>query len=375
MKPLLQSLWRRVLAQDWLAALAAAALLAVGLCFIYSASWRGEEIGIAGAWFGKQIEWACFGVALALVLALVDYHLWIRWAWWIWLFAVLLLFAVLFVGQKVYGASRWLNLFGILVQPSEFAKLATVVLLARVLGGGFFEPKSFAFLLVGMLVTALPVFLILREPDLGTAAILLPVLVCMVVAGGGAWRWLFGLAAAGAALSPLAWFVLGDYQKDRILTFFDPSRDPLGANWNATQSAIAVGSGGFWGKGFLHGTQNVLGFLPRTVSPSDFIFPVIAEETGFVGSLVLLALFAFLLFRYLLAAASAADSEGSLLATGIAGLLFFHVFVNIGMTIRLLPITGLPLPFVSSGGSFLLAMFAGLGLVQSVVVRRSDREV
>lgn len=375
MKPLLQSLWRRILAQDWLAALAAAALLAVGLCFIYSASWRGEEIGIAGAWFGKQIEWACFGVVLALVLALVDYHVWIRWAWWIWLFAVLLLFAVLFVGQKVYGASRWLNLFGILVQPSEFAKLATVVLLARVLGGGFFEPKSFAFLLVGMLVTALPVFLILREPDLGTAAILLPVLVCMVVAGGGAWRWLFGLAAAGAALSPLAWFVLGDYQKDRILTFFDPSRDPLGANWNATQSAIAVGSGGFWGKGFLHGTQNVLGFLPRTVSPSDFIFPVIAEETGFVGSLVLLALFAFLLFRYLLAAASAADSEGSLLATGIAGLLFFHVFVNIGMTIRLLPITGLPLPFVSSGGSFLLAMFAGLGLVQSVVVRRSDREV
>ena len=374
MKLLLQKLWKNFLAQDWLAIAAVAALLAIGLSFIYSASWRGEEVGIAGAWFGKQIEWACFGAILALALAVVDYHVWIRWAWWIWLAAILLLFAVLFFGQKVFGASRWINLFGILVQPSEFAKLATVILLARVLGGGYFEPKSFAFLLVGMLVTALPVFLILREPDLGTAAILVPVLVCMVVAGGGAWRYLFGLAAAGAALSPLAWLFLGEYQKDRILTFFDPSRDPLGANWNATQSAIAVGSGGFWGKGFLHGTQNVLGFLPRTVSPSDFIFPVIAEETGFVGSLVLLGLFAFLLFRYLLAAATADDSEGSLLATGIAGLLFFHVFVNIGMTIRLLPITGLPLPFVSSGGSFLLTMFAGLGLVQSVVVRRAGRE-
>ena len=374
MKLLLQKLWKNFLAQDWLAIAAVAALLAVGLSFIYSASWRGEEVGIAGAWFGKQIEWACFGAVLALALAVVDYHVWIRWAWWIWLAAILLLFAVLFFGQKVFGASRWINLFGILVQPSEFAKLATVILLARVLGGGYFEPKSFAFLLVGMLVTALPVFLILREPDLGTAAILVPVLVCMVVAGGGAWRYLFGLAGAGAALSPLAWLFLGEYQKDRILTFFDPSRDPLGANWNATQSAIAVGSGGFWGKGFLHGTQNVLGFLPRTVSPSDFIFPVIAEETGFVGSLLLLALFAFLLFRYLLAAATADDSEGSLLATGIAGLLFFHVFVNIGMTIRFLPITGLPLPFVSSGGSFLLTMFAGLGLVQSVVVRRAGRE-
>lgn len=374
MKPLLQKLWKNFLAQDWLAIAAVAALLAVGLSFIYSASWRGEEADLAGAWFGKQIEWACFGVALALVLSLVDYHVWIRWAWWIWLLAVLLLFAVLLFGQKVFGAARWINLFGILVQPSEFAKLATVILLARVLGGGFFEPKSFAFLLVGMLITALPVFLILREPDLGTAAVLLPVLVCMVVAGGGAWRYLFGLAAAGALLSPLAWLLLGEYQKDRILTFFDPSRDPLGANWNATQSAIAVGSGGFWGKGFLHGTQNILGFLPRTVSPSDFIFPVIAEEMGFVGSLVLLALFAFLLFRYLLAAATADDSEGSLLATGIAGLLFFHVFVNIGMTIRLLPITGLPLPFVSSGGSFLLTMFAGLGLVQSVVVRRANSE-
>ena len=164
-------------------------------------------------------------------------------------------------------------------------------------------------------------------------------------------------------------------QRERILTFLDPSRDPLSSGWNALQSAIAVGSGGLYGKGFLNGTQNVLGFLPRTVSPSDFIFPVIAEETGFIGACLLLAAYAVLLACYLRAAAAARDPEGSLLACGIAGLLFCHAFVNIGMTVGLLPITGLPLPLVSSGGSFLLSTLAGFGLVQSVCVhRRTDKE-
>ena len=380
MKKRAQSLGRLILAQDWLAVLLAAILLGTGLSFIYSASWRGEEMGIVGSWFRRQIWWAALGTVLATALAAVDYRFWIRTAWWLYLAALGLLALVLVVGTKVYGAYRWLNVFGVLVQPSEFAKVALVVLLARVLGGGALAPRSFGTLAVGLLLMALPFLLILVEPDLGTAMVLVPTTAIMLFAAGAAFRHLAGLALLGAggiglALSPLGHFLLSDYQHERILTFLDPSRDPLGSGWNALQSAIAVGSGGFWGKGFLNGSQNVLGFLPRTVSPTDFIFPVLAEETGFIGASALLLVFAFLLMRYLRTAWTAGDPTGSLLATGIAGLLFCHVFVNVGMTIGLLPITGLPLPFVSSGGSFMVSTLAGFGLVQSVHVRRMRREV
>ena len=374
----MKEFWKEMLGrfarQDWLAIAVAAFLAGVGLAFIYSASWRGEDTGIVGAWFPKQIEWICLGGALALVLALADYHVWIRHAWWLFAGSLLLLALVLVAGRKVYGAYRWMVLFGVLVQPSEFAKPVLVVLLARVLGNPLLEPRSAGLALVALGLAAVPFALILVEPDLGTAMVLVPAVLAMLWAAGLKWRWLLGMAAAGAAAVPLAWrFVLDGYQKERILVFLDPSRDPLDSGWNALQSAIAVGSGGLWGKGYLHGTQNVLGFLPRTVSPSDFIFPVIAEETGFAGACVLLAAFTVLLACYLRTAAVAPDEEGGLLATGMAGLLFCHVFVNIGMTIGLLPITGLPLPLVSSGGSFMLGTLAAFGLVQSVYVRRRRR--
>ncbi|MGD9782679.1 MAG: rod shape-determining protein RodA [Kiritimatiellia bacterium] len=372
--------WAVFLAQDWLAIALAAGLLATGLAFIYSASWRGEETGIVGAWFSKQIWWAAIGVAVALALVAVDYHFWIRQAWWLYLAALALLALVLAVGTKVYGAYRWLNVFGVLVQPSEFAKVALVVLLARVLGGGALHARSFGTVAVGLLLTGLPFGLILVEPDLGTAMVLVPTAVIMLFAAGVALRYLaglglLGLAGIAAALSPLGHFMMSEYQRERILTFLDPSRDPLGSGWNALQSAIAVGSGGLSGKGFLNGTQSVLGFLPRTVSPTDFIFPVIAEEKGFIGASLLLLAFAGLLTCYVRTAWTAKDPAGSLLATGIAGLLFCHVFVNVGMTIGLLPITGLPLPLISSGGSFMVSTLAGFGLVQSVHVRRIGREV
>lgn len=380
MKKRARTIGRLLAAQDGLAVLLAAVLLGTGLTFIYSASWRGEDTGIVGAWFTRQIWWAALGAAVATALAAVDYRFWIRTAWWLYLASLALLALVLVAGTKVYGAYRWLNVFGVLVQPSEFAKVALVVLLARVLGGGALAPRSFGTVAVGLLLTAVPFLLILIEPDLGTAAVLVPTTAIMLFAAGVAFRYLAGLVLLGVggigfALSPLGRFLLSDYQHERILTFLDPSRDPLGSGWNALQSAIAVGSGGWSGKGFLNGSQNVLGFLPRTVSPTDFIFPVIAEETGFIGASVLLLVFAFLLTRYLRTAWTAGDPAGSLLATGIAGLLFAHVFVNVGMTIGLLPITGLPLPFVSSGGSFMVSTLAGFGLVQSVHVRRMRREV
>ena len=374
--------WRAVfLAQDWLAIALAAGLLATGLAFIYSASWRGEQTGIVGAWFSKQIWWAAIGAAVALALVAVDYRFWIQRAWWLYLAALALLALVLAAGTKVYGAYRWLNVFGVLVQPSEFAKLATVLVLARVLGGGALHARSFGTVAVGLLLMGVPFGLILVEPDLGTAMVLVPTAVIMLFAAGAALRHLAGLGLVGlaglaAALTPpLGHFMLNDYQRERILTFLEPSRDPLGSGWNALQSAIAVGSGGLSGKGFLNGTQSVLGFLPRTVSPTDFIFPVIAEEKGFIGASLLLLAFAGLLSCYVRTAWTAKDPTGSLLATGIAGLLFCHVFVNVGMTIGLLPITGLPLPLISSGGSFMVSTLAGFGLVQSVHVRRMRREV
>ena len=375
--------WVRFLtAQDGLAILLVAGLLGAGLTFIYSASWRGEETGIVGAWFSKQIWWAALGAGVALTLAATDYKFWIRHAGWLYL-ASLVLLALVFVpgiGRKVYGAYRWLVILGVPVQPSEFAKVTTVLLLARVLASPVLQRRSFGTVLLALGLMALPFGLILEEPDLGTAMVLVPTTVCMLFAAGCALRYLIGLGLLGAggvaaALSPLAKLFLDDYQHERIATFLDPSRDPLGSGWNALQSAIAVGSGGFSGKGFLNGTQNVLGFLPRTVSPTDFIFPVIAEEKGFIGASLLLLAFAVLLTCYIRTAGTAKDPAGSLLATGIAGLLFCHVFVNIGMTIGLLPITGLPLPFVSSGGSFMVSTLAGFGLVQSVHVRRMRREV
>lgn len=376
----MRSMWQLVLAQDWLAILLAIGLLGTGLTFIYSASWRGEETGIVGAWFSKQIWWAAIGAGVALALMAVDYRFWLRQAWWVYLVALVLLMLVLVIGTKVYGAYRWLNVFGIPVQPSEFAKVAMVLVLARVLASPVLRVRSFGSVVLALLLMALPFGLILVEPDLGTAMVLVPTAVFMLFAAGGALRYLIGLGLLGVGglafgLSPLAKHVLSDYQVERIQTFLDPSRDPLGSGWNALQSAIAVGSGGLSGKGFLNGTQSALGFLPRTVSPTDFIFPVIAEETGFIGASLLLLAFAALLSCYIRTAWTAKDPAGSLLATGIASLLFCHVFVNIGMTIGLLPITGLPLPMVSSGGSFMVSTLAGFGLVQSVHVRRMRREV
>ena len=334
----------------------------------------GRGIGLAGGWFNKQIVWVTLGTALAFTLAQVDYRVWLRQAWWLYLASIILLVLVLVAGTKVYGAYRWLNVFGVQVQPSEFAKVALVILLARILGGGAIHPRSFGAVVVTLLLMAVPFLLILKEPDLGTAAILLPTTLLILLAAGAAWRYLLGLGLLAALSAPLGWFFLSNYQRERIATFLDPSRDPLGSGWNALQSAIAVGSGGWSGKGFLKGTQNVLGFLPRTVAPTDFIFPVIAEETGFIGASLLLLVFGVLLTCYLRVAGTTRDPAGSLLATGMASLLFCHVVVNIGMTIGLLPITGLPLPLVSSGGSFMLSTMAGFGLVQSVYVRRMRRE-
>lgn len=363
------AVWRRM---DWLSLCAAAGLAVFGLLFIYSASVRQDELEVTAITL-RQAMWISLGAAMLAVMAATDYRDVVRVAPLIYGASLVLLILVLIAGKKVYGATRWLTVAGVDIQPSEFAKLATILLLARYLsdpGTDTAHPKTVA---VALLIALLPVALILRQPDLGTAATWAPLVFAMLFVGGTPLRFLLVLAALGVAGMVPAWFLMSGYQRERVLVFLDPSRDPLGSGWNSIQSSIAVGSGGLWGKGFLMGTQNVLGFLPRTVAPTDFIFSVIAEETGFVGCLVLLTLFAALLGGCIRAGLVSRDKVGLLLAAGLAALLFTHVFVNIAMTIGLMPVTGLPLPLVSYGGSFFLSTSALLGLVQSVYARRIRR--
>ncbi len=261
-----------------------------------------------------------------------------------------------------------------MIQPSEFAKLGTLFILARFLSQPSRDVTDPKCLVQVLLILAVPFALIFKQPDLGTALTLVPLAVALMFVAGVPVRYLVILGLAGLCLVPVLWFfALGDYQKERIMVFFDPARDPLGSGWNKIQSEIAVGSGGIAGKGYLKGTQNILGFLPRTVAPTDFIFSVIAEELGFVGSALLLSLFATLVVGGLRAALRARDKFGRLLAVGVVVLMFFHAFVNMAMTIGLMPVTGIPLPLISYGGSFMVCTMVGLGLVQSVYVRRVRR--
>lgn len=362
-------LWKRM---DWLTLAATLALIAVGVLFIYSASVRQDDLQVTAMTL-RQVIWAFVGCAVLLTLVAVDYRRVSRASLLIYAACLVLLVLVLFMGRKMYGATRWLNLFGIYIQPSEFAKLGAILLMARYLAEparDLAHPKS---ILITLALAAIPFALILQQPDLGTAVTLIPVAFAMLFVAGVPIRYLVFLVGLGLLALVPGWFILDGYQRERLLVFFDPSRDPLGSGWNSIQSSIAVGSGGLFGKGYLMGTQNILGFLPRTVAPTDFIFSVIAEETGFVGSLVLLILFAALLGGVIRAGIASRDKLGRLLAAGVVTLLFCHIFVNMAMTVGLMPITGLPLPLVSYGGSFMLSTMAALGLVQSVYARRIRR--
>lgn len=390
---MIRSLIRQLRRLDWIMVVAMILLLGIGIAFVYSAGYR--EADPAGSRLcQKQMIWAGIGLLGFLVFALIDYHRWTHRSWWLYGLGLVLL-ALVFVphiGLKVYGARRWLQVAGLrVIQPAEFMKLAAVIALARLFGRPGRNPRRWRYVIAGLLMVLLPMVLLIKQPDLGSALIFLPVLAAVMFVAGVPLRTLGLLAGLGSVLVILllgaitlpprlgwaetrtaSWLkVIGitPYQRERILVFFDRDRDPLGAGWNKAQSQMAVGSGRLTGKGYLRGTQNSLGFLPRTVAPNDFIFSVIAEEKGWSGALTVLALFGVLLGRGLRTALVARDKTGRLLVTGIITMLFAHVFVNIAMTIGLLPITGIPLPLISYGGSFLLGTLSALGMVQSVYIR------
>ncbi len=357
---------------DWLLTGAILALMVIGILFIYSASFQRADMPV-GKMYQRQIIWALVGIAGYVTLAMTDYRRLAEYAWWIYSVVLVLLILVLFIGHQVHGATRWLNVFNIQLQPAELAKIAVILAVSRYWARPDRDMSSLASLVTALIIAGGPFLLIARQPDLGTAATLLPITLFILFAGGIRMKFILVLFLIGLMLAPIGWLGLGNYQKERILVFLDSSRDPFGAGWNKIQSQIAVGSGGLTGKGYLQGTQNILGFLPRTVAPTDFIYSVIAEEKGFVGATAVLTLYGIILLCGTRAALVAPDKMGRLMAVGITGMIFFHVFVNTAMTIGLMPITGLPLPLMSYGGSFMVSMMLGFGILQSISIRRIRR--
>jgi rod shape determining protein RodA len=357
---------------DWLL-FAAMVVLAIGsVCFIFSASYRGPGQPMP-EFHRQQMVWFAAGLAFYIAVMAVDYRLICQWATVWYVLAILALVLVLVIGVKVYGARRWLGWGRLGIQPAEVTKLAVIVALAYYLFHRTLEQRRRWNTLAGaMALIGMPLLLILVEPDLGSAMVLVPIVFGMLFVAGVRGKHLVLAAVLGLCLTPVAWAHMKKYQRERLTVFLNPNRDPLGAGWNLNQSLIAVGSGGVTGKGFLQGTQNSLGYLPRTVAPNDFLFSVIAEEKGFVGSACVVGLYAVLLGRGLRIAANARDRLGMLLATGIVAMFMFHVFVNIGMTIGLMPVTGVPLPLLSYGGSFVLVSMTALGLLQNIWIHRRN---
>ncbi len=359
-------------------------LIGTGLLFIYS---TGAQIGgdHAASFFFRQLRWIGAGGILWLFCSLIDYRK-IQYrilAVLFYLVTIVLLVLVFFIGVKVYGATRWLSIapLGMRLQPSEFCKLALVMVLSAMFASPMFKVNRLPCLLLGAGTVALPFVLIVREPDLGSALILLPIYLAILFTAGLKWRYIL---LAGVAISILGGVVvlneamqfrpmLKEYQRDRIRVFLNPELDRTDTGYNSYQARLAVGSGGLTGKGIGEGTQNTLGFLPQTVSNNDFIFSVIAEEVGFLGCLLLLAAYLALFYSIIRTAFLTVDPFGRYLAVGIAGIFFTHCFINIGMSIGLAPVTGLSLPFVSYGGSFMLMGLAACGLLQSVYRYRNSR--
>ena len=341
-------------------------LAAFGIYAIYSATWMRDL-----PFWTSQIRWFFICIPVFFVIAFNDYR-WVRLgAIPLYVVSVILLILVFFIGVKVFGARSWLNLGFGNFQPSQMAIFAGVLLFAFFLSSsGAMHPALRVLICLGIL--SVPCVLILIQPYLGGTLVWLPVLFAMLFVAGVQVRYLVTLLLLGIAFIPVVVnFGLKPYQKDRILIFLDPSLDPKGAGWTINQSLNAIGSAGFWGKGFkAHNTLTELGYLPSTIVHTDFIYSVFGEQHGFLGAILLITTFAILLLIGLHIASQAQDQLGRLLAIGIVMLLFTHVFMNIGMTVAVTPITGLPLPLVSYGGSFLLITMACLGLLQSIWIHR-----
>ena len=349
---------------DWWLLATAFAICGVGILEIWSATHASHLVGM----HVHQVEWIGLGFILMLLLSRVDYHSILDQAPLLYLIALAALVAVLVVGHRQFGAKRWLPVLGGLLQVSELVKLIIIVVMARFYSEVRTEQLGLVDLIKAFLVVGLPLGLIMLQPDLGTALVLIPLMAVGAFLAGLQWKHALAILALAAVMVPVGYHFLKPYQRERVTTFLRPEEDPRGAGYQILQSKIAVGSGGFWGKGLGNGSQNQLGFVP--VRYSDFILAALAEELGFVGVFVALLLYMFLLLRLVQNAQRAHDRAGMFLVMGVTAVLGFHVLVNVAMVIGAMPVTGIPLPLMSYGGSATLFVFLALGLVMNVRVRR-----
>ena len=362
--------WRHF---DFLLLLCVLALLGTGLAAIYSATWGGEPGLPKDDSIYRQSAFAAVGLILLALAVVVDYRVLGTVAWPIYVGCLGLLAIVLIVGHTSYGAQRWIDLGVFPLQPSELAKLALVIMLARYLARHEEEIGRLRTVAGSLAILALPAVLVLLQPSLGTAVVLVAIWLGMMLTAGIRLAHLGLLALLGAGASPVAWMFLPDYQRGRVLQFFSAGgADPLGEDYNIRQAVISVGSGGFWGRGYLSGTQSQLHFL--RVRHTDYVFSVLAEEMGFIGACVLLLLFLLLLWRCLRVASLSRDSFGRFMAVGIVTYITFQALINVAMNVRLLPVVGMPLPFISYGGSSLIVAMACIGILESIVIRHKRLE-
>lgn len=350
---------------DWYLLTLTLVLCAFGILQIYSAT-NGTKWH--DAWW-KQIVFVSVGLALMWVMSQIDYHALVSHIFPLYGATIVLLIVTLVVGSRIFGSTRWIRVAGFTFQVSEFAKIVIVLLVARYFSDirAGQEVVWQDLVKIGGLV-GVPMLLVMKQPDLGTSLTYTPILVCGILMAGMRWKYIAIIALALSISIPIGYHFLKPYQKDRLASFVDPERDPRGTGFQVIQSRIAVGNGGMWGRGVTQGSQTHLGFLP--VPHTDFIFSSFAEEHGFVGVVVALVLYFLLIMQIVQNAQTAADREGIYICMGIGALLLFHVLVNVGMVVGRMPVAGIPLPLMSSGGSNVLSVFLLLGLVNSVRLRR-----
>jgi rod shape determining protein RodA len=358
------SSYRSIRDFDWPMFILALAICSMGVLQIFSAT---HDTKWSDAWW-KQVMYIVCAIAVMWVATLIDYHTLLGQVPVLYGLSVLTLIATFAVGTKVFGSRRWIGYGSFKLQISEFVKLVIVLLVARFLTEIKTEQLELPDLLkLGGLV-ALPMLLVISQPDLGTALTYLPILAVGVFLAGLRWQYAVALVLIVAIVLPVSYLFLKDYQKARLVSFLNPSSDPKGTGYQVIQSQIAVGSGALWGRGVTRGSQTQNGFLP--VPHTDFIFSAFGEEHGFVGVVVVLGLYFLLLMQIVQNAQLAPDRAGMYVCMGVAALLLFHVLVNVGMVVGRMPVTGIPLPLMSYGGSNILSMFLMLGLVNNVRLRR-----
>lgn len=347
--------------------LAVTAIIIISLIIIGSATHINTPSEERYWYVQRQGIFAIINACIAVFLMNFDYRMLQNYGHKLYIFNLVMLLAVMFVGQSALGAQRWIQLGPITLQPSEFSKIIMIVSLAALLQNKVGKLNTLSDLLPVAAYVGLPFLLVMKQPDLGTSLVFMAIFFGMVFACGINWKLLAGIFGTGVACMPILWHVLKDYQKMRIMVFIDPNVDPLGSGYHIIQSKIAIGSGMLFGKGLFEGTQSQLNFLPE--NHTDFIFAVVGEEWGFVGATILLLLYLVVLWRGIQIAKQAQDTFGMLLAVGVTSMLAFHILVNVGMTAGIMPVTGIPLPFMSYGVSSLTTNIMAVAILTNICLR------